>query len=243
VKQPLVIIPTYNEAEGIEMIIDRTLAADPRLAVLVVDDSSPDNTAGIVRRHAAFGKRVDLLSRPKKSGLAGAYKQGFRTAAERDFDVCIEMDADLSHDPEDIPRLLAKLDEGFDAVVGSRYLNGVRVMNWPQERLFLSTGASRYVQFLTRLPMTDPTSGFKAMRTSVLSSLDWSRFRAEGYGFQIEIHYALWRGGFRLTEIPIVFTERRAGATKMSPAIAIEAAWRVAILPLAYALRSSRPDQ
>jgi dolichol-phosphate mannosyltransferase len=223
----LVIIPTYNEAIGIQRILDKTLEADHALHVVVIDDSSPDQTAGVVRSHQTFGDRVHLVERRGKLGLGSAYKEGFRWAIERGFDTCIQIDADLSHDPNDIPRLLAALEQGADAAIGSRYSGGVRVLNWPQDRLFLSVGASKFVRALTSLPLTDATSGFKAIRCDVLRRLDWTMFRTEGYGFQVELHYFLWKSGAVLVEVPIVFTERRAGQTKMTAGIAIEAIWRV----------------
>ncbi len=223
----LVIVPTYNEASVIQGILDKTLEADLTLEIVVVDDNSPDQTAAVVRSHEAFGSSVHLIERTGKLGLGSAYKAGFRWAMERGFDTCIEIDADLSHDPTDIPRLIAALENGADAAIGSRYAGGVRVLNWPQERLFLSIGASKFVRALTGLPLTDATSGFKAIRCEVLRKLDWNGFKTEGYGFQVELHYFLWKAGAILVEVPIVFTERRAGQTKMTVAIALEAIWRV----------------
>ncbi len=223
----LVIIPTYNEASGIQNILDKTLLADPSLDITVVDDNSPDRTAIAVQSHTAFGRRVHLVQREGKLGLGSAYKEGFRWAMAQGFDTCIQIDADLSHDPADIPRLLEALEDGADVAIGSRYSGGVRVMNWPQDRLFLSLGASRLVRALTGLPLTDVTSGFKAIRCSALRDLDWSRFTTEGYGFQVELHFFLWKSGARLAEVPIVFTERRAGQTKMTLGIAAEAVGRV----------------
>ncbi|EIQ00492.1 glycosyl transferase [Opitutaceae bacterium TAV1] len=243
IKRPLVIIPTYNEAENITRSISLALAAAPDVSVLIVDDNSPDGTAGIIKAHSAFGSRLHLLSRVGKLGLGTAYKEAFQWAIHNNYDACIEMDADLSHDPADVPRLIDALDNanggrGADAAIGSRYINGVRVMNWPEHRLLLSTSATRYVRFMTGLPLTDATSGFKALRTSALSSLDWSRFKADGYGFQIELHYFLWRTGAALTEVPIVFTERRGGQTKMNWKITIEAF--LCVLKLALSGRGNR---
>jgi dolichol-phosphate mannosyltransferase len=223
----LVIIPTYNEAPSIGSILEKTLIAIPSLEILVVDDSSPDQTAKAVQSHPAFKRRVHLAKRRGKLGLGSAYKEGFRWAMARGFDTCIQIDADLSHDPADIPRLIEALENGADVAIGSRYSGGVRVMNWPQDRLFLSLGASRLVRALTGLPLTDVTSGFKAIRCAALRRLDWNRFTTEGYGFQVELHYFLWKSGARLVEVPIVFTERRAGRTKMTLGIAAEAVRRV----------------
>lgn len=230
VERPLVIIPTFNEVESIREAIDASLAQDVRLHVLVVDDASIDGTPERIREHREYQARVHLLERPGKLGLGSAYKEGFQWAGERGYDCVLEMDADLSHDPADIPRLLDHLNQGADAAIGSRYLGGVRVLNWPQHRLFLSTSASRYTHIMTRLPLTDPTSGFKAIRIQALDALDWNCFRAEGYGFQIELHYYLWKAGAKLVEVPIIFTERRKGSTKMSLRIAMEAAIRVLLL-------------
>jgi dolichol-phosphate mannosyltransferase len=223
----LTIIPTYNETSGIQSILDRALDADLALEIVVVDDNSPDHTAEVVRSHRAFGRRVHLIERRGKLGLGSAYKEGFRWAMARGFDTCIQIDADLSHDPRDIPRLLAALENGADVAIGSRYSGGVRVLNWSQDRLFLSIGASKFVQALTGLPLTDATSGFKAIRCDALRRLDWNMFKTEGYGFQVELHYFLWKAGAILVEVPIVFTERRAGQTKMTLGIALEAIWRV----------------
>jgi len=195
--------------------------------ILVVDDGSPDGTAGIVKSLPEFGSRVHLMERPEKMGLASAYKDGFQWALKRDFDAVLEIDADLSHAPSDIPALIQALDEGADLAIGSRYLNGIRVLNWAKHRLFLSLFAGSYTRFISGLPLTDPTSGFKAIRSAVLRQLDWQDFQAEGYGFQIELHYYAWKRGFVLREVPIVFTERRAGASKMSLEIALEASLRV----------------
>ncbi len=232
IRRPLVVIPTYNEARSLPGLLDRLLAGNERLEVLIVDDNSPDGTGDLVKNHPEFDRRLHLLARTGKLGLGSAYREGFQWAFERNFDACLEMDADLSHDPADIPRLLETLESGADAAIGSRYLGGVRVMNWPERRLFLSTGASRFVRLVTGLPLTDATSGFKALRVTVLQRLDWSQFRAEGYGFQVELHHALWQAGARMVEVPIVFTERRDGETKMSIGIAIEAAWRTIRLSL-----------
>jgi dolichol-phosphate mannosyltransferase len=228
----LVIIPTYNEASGIGNILDKTLTAEPSLEILVIDDNSPDQTAKTVQSHPAFHRRVHLIKRDGKLGLGSAYKEGFRWAVARRFDTCIQIDADLSHDPADIPRLIEALENGADAAIGSRYSGGVRVMNWPQDRLLLSLGASRLVRTVTGLPLTDITSGFKAIRCSALQRLDWDHFITEGYGFQVELHFFLWKSGARLVEVPILFTERRAGQTKMTLGIAAEAAWRVVTLAI-----------
>lgn len=225
--RPVVVIPTYNEAEGIITIIDIALKQLEALHILVVDDGSPDGTAERVRQHPLFETRVHLLSRSGKMGLGSAYKAGFTWAEEQGYDAVLEMDADLSHDPADIPRLVAALYEGADAAVGSRYYGGVRVLNWSESRLMLSLGASKFVRLVTGLPLTDATSGFKALRIQALQGLNWKRFTARGYGFQIELHYFLWKAGYRLVDVPIIFTERREGKTKMTAGIAVEALRRV----------------
>lgn len=232
IARPLLIIPTYNEVQGISSVLEKALASHPNLQILVVDDASPDGTQAKVRSLPEFSKRIHLLERPGKLGLGSAYKDGFAWALKNGYDACLEMDADLSHDPADIPRLISALDKGADAAIASRYLDGVRVLNWPQDRLFLSLGASKFVRALTGLPLTDATSGFKALRAQALERLDWKKFTAEGYGFQVELHYFLWKSGAHLVEVPIVFTERREGNTKMTTGIAIEALGRVIRLSL-----------
>lgn len=199
----------------------------PRADILVVDDGSPDGTAGKVKQAASFGTKIYILERPGKAGLGSAYREGFQWALQRGYDAVVEMDADLSHDPADVPRLIAALDEGVDMAVGSRYLNGIRILNWPQSRLWVSTFGGWYARLLTGLPMTDPTSGFKAIRRHVLEGLDWNQFTSQGYGFQVELHFFAWQKGFQVRELPIIFTERRQGSSKMSASIALEAAGRV----------------
>lgn len=227
VRKAVVVIPTYNERESIGKALDLVLNLPRKLDVLVVDDGSPDGTADVVRARPEFNKQVFLLEGEGKAGLGSAYRRGFEWAAKRGYDAAVEMDADLSHDPADIPKLLEALEGGAHIAVGSRYLGGISVLNWPQSRLFISAFGGFYVRMLTALPMSDPTSGFKAIRTVVLKDLDWSRVQAEGYAFQIELHHTAWKQGFTIKEVPIVFTERREGDSKMSMAISLEAAWRV----------------
>jgi dolichol-phosphate mannosyltransferase len=227
ITKPLVVLPTYNEAEMIQMALDEVLGKASIVDVLVVDDGSPDGTAGKVKSHSMYGKRVHILERPGKAGLGSAYRAAFQWALKMGYDAVVEMDADLSHDPADVPRLLAALSEGADMAVGSRYLNGIRILNWPQSRLWISTFGGYYARSLTGLPLTDPTSGFKAIRRRVLEDLDWEKFTAQGYGFQVELHFFAWQAGFKIVEVPIIFTERREGNSKMSAQIAIEAAKRV----------------
>jgi dolichol-phosphate mannosyltransferase len=242
VTRTLVICPTYNEATSLPALLDGVLAPGPRLLdLLVIDDSSPDGTAGVVRAHGAFGGRLHLIERDGKLGLGSAYREGFRWAVARGYDACVEIDADLSHDPADIPRLLDALDAGNDAALGSRYLGGLRVVNWPEHRLLLSAFATQFVRFFTGMPLSDATSGFKALRVAALGRVDPRALRAEGYGFQIELHHALWKSGARLTEVPITFTERRDGHTKMTAGIALEAMARV--VGLAVSSRGAEVDR
>ena len=227
ISKAVVVIPTYNERESINKALDLVLNLPRKLDVLVVDDGSPDGTANVVRSRPEFGKRIHLLEGTGKAGLGTAYRRGFQWALKSGYQAAIEMDADLSHDPADITKLLEKLEEGAHIAAGSRYLGGISVLNWPQSRLFISTFGGFYVRSLTALPMSDPTSGFKAIRAEVLRDLDWSNVQAEGYAFQIELHHTAWKQGFTIKEVPIVFTERREGDSKMSTAISLEAAWRV----------------
>ncbi len=232
-KKPLVITPTYNERENIESFLRAVLDALPGSHVLVVDDASPDGTGELVEGAMLREPRIHLLRRKKKEGLGRAYVAGFRWALARDFSHILQMDADFSHDPADLPRLLAE-SERFDLVIGSRYNGGVRVLNWPLRRLCLSYGASLYVRILTGLPVMDPTGGFKCFRREVLDAIDLSTIAADGYGFQIEMTHTAWRLGFSLREIPIVFADRTAGTSKMSLAIA----WEAIGLVLRLAFRS-----
>lgn len=243
IQRAVVIIPTYNEIRSLPGTLAKVLAADSRVDVLIVDDNSPDGTGDWVKTHELFGRRIHLLARSGKLGLGSAYRDGFRWGIAQGYEACLEMDADLSHDPADVPHLIDALDGGADVAIGSRYLHGVRVMNWPEHRLLLSTTASRYVRAVTGLPLTDATSGFKAIRTAVLRPLDWQRFKTEGYGFQVELHYFLWQAGARLVEVPIVFTERRDGETKMTIGIAIEAALRTLQLGLATKSAALAPKE
>jgi dolichol-phosphate mannosyltransferase len=223
----LVILPTYNEAEMIQTALDEVLAKAPNVDVLVVDDGSPDGTSGKVKAHTQFQKHVFIMERSEKAGLGSAYRAAFQWALDKGYDAVVEMDADLSHDPAEISILLEALSNGADMAVGSRYLHGIRILNWPQSRLWISTFGGWYARALTGLPMTDPTSGFKAIRRRVLQELDWKKFTAQGYGFQVELHFFAWQAGFKIVEVPIIFTERREGRSKMSAHIALEAAKRV----------------
>jgi len=225
----LVIIPTYNEADNIDRVIELVLAQPTPISVLVVDDNSSDGTANIVRsKMEEAPDRVNLIERSGKLGLGTAYLRGFRYALSRDFTYICEMDADLSHDPDDLPRLIepVRSDEA-DLAIGSRYVEGVRVINWPLSRLVLSYSAGIYTRAITRLPILDVTAGFKCFHRRVLDTLPLDRVNSDGYAFQVEMHYRTWRAGFRLKEIPVIFTERTEGESKMRREIVVEAAYKV----------------
>jgi dolichol-phosphate mannosyltransferase len=226
-ERAVVIVPTYNERENIIKLIDAVLAQSPILDILVVDDGSPDGTGGIVDERAAQDSRVHIIHREKKLGLGTAYVAGFRWALERDYDFVFEMDADFSHDPQHIPQFLASV-ENADLVIGSRYREGrVTVVNWPIGRLLLSYFANVYARFVTGLGIFDLTAGYKCFRRKVLEAIDLSDVRSNGYAFQIEMHFRVWRKGFRIVEIPIVFVDRTEGTSKMSKKIVREAVWMV----------------
>lgn len=234
----LIVTPTYNERENITAFVQAVLAELPSAHLLVVDDASPDGTGTIADTLAQAEPRLHVLHRKGKEGLGRAYVDGFRWALKRGYDRIIQMDADFSHDPKDLPRLLSA-SETADLVIGSRYVGGVRVLNWPLRRLMLSYGAGIYVRMLTRMPVMDPTGGYKCFRREVLEAISLGAIAAEGYGFQIEVNHAAWQKGFRLKELPIVFADRTAGTSKMSLAIAREAI--VLVLRLAVRARFRRP--
>ena len=241
-ERALVIIPTYNEKENIRSIVELVLSQAPNLDVLVVDDNSPDGTAAIVEEMAKAEPRLHLLSRPGKLGLGTAYIAGFKWGLARQYAYLIEMDADFSHDPREIPNMLKAIQQA-DLVLGSRYINGVRVVNWPLSRLFLSKGASYYVRIMTGLPINDPTGGFKCFRRRVLESMKLDEVRSNGYAFQIEMTYQAWMKGFRVCEIPITFVDRYAGKSKMSGHIVREALWMVWALALSQGFRRKPRSQ
>lgn len=221
----LVIIPTYNERENVEAIIRAVFDLSEPFHVLIVDDGSPDGTAGIVRSlQSAFPERLHLLERPGKHGLGTAYIAGFRWGLQRDYAHFFEMDADFSHNPKDLARLLAKCrDEGADLAVGSRYVRGGKVENWPADRIILSYGASLYAQMILWMPVHDPTAGFICYRRKVLETIDLDRIRFVGYAFQIEMKFAAYTLGFKVREVPITFKDREKGQSKMSLRIIREA--------------------
>jgi dolichol-phosphate mannosyltransferase len=222
----LVVLPTYNELESLAKIVPRILAQDERLDLLIVDDASPDGTGEIADRLAGDSDRISVLHREGKLGLGSAYLAGFSEGLARGYEFLIEMDADLSHDPKHLTDFLVAI-ESHDLVVGSRYLRGVNVINWPMSRLLLSYFANKYARWSTGLRLTDSTSGFKCFRRAVLEALDFDRVASSGYTFQIEMNYRAWKAGFDVSEIPIVFVERHEGESKMSGAIVREAIWRV----------------
>jgi dolichol-phosphate mannosyltransferase len=225
--ETLVVIPTYNERPNIERLVDELFALPLDLHVLVVDDNSPDGTGAFVDTLAAREPRVHVLHRPGKLGLGGAYITGFKWAlANTDAQYIFEMDADFSHDPRAIPRFL-ELIPNADLVVGSRYVKGVTVVNWPLSRLILSITANVYTRVITGMPLHDATAGFKCFRRAVLEALPLDRVKSDGYSFQIEMHFHVWKRGFRIVEMPIIFTDRLVGQSKMSRRIVWEAAFMV----------------
>ena len=233
--ESLVIVPTYNEKDNIQTVVERVNALGVDIDILVVDDNSPDGTAEIVKELQTKYENLHLMERVGKLGLGSAYVAGFKWALKRDYEYILEMDADLSHNPFDIPRLINRAKEGYDVVIGSRYCNGVNVIHWPIKRLILSYGANKYTRIVTGLPIKDCTSGFKCYRRKVLESIDLERIKSSGYSFQIEMKFRAWKKGFSLVEVPIIFEERSEGRSKMTKAIIYEAVfmvWKLKILSL-----------
>ncbi len=227
----LVIIPTYNEKENIKGIIEAVLKVTPKSHILIVDDNSPDGTGEIVKGLMKQDERIHLLQREKKMGLGTAYVAGFKYAIEKNYDCVVQMDADFSHNPNDIPRLFKEIGE-YDLVIGSRYKDGISVVNWPLSRLFLSYFANVYARVITGVPIRDLTGGFKCIKVDVLKAIDLDSVKADGYGFQIEINFLAYINGFKIKEVPIIFIDRRAGYSKMSKKIIWEAFWLVLKLRL-----------
>ncbi len=218
----LVVIPTYNEAENIPRLIPAVLKQAPNIDILVVDDGSPDGTGAIIKEIMVTNSNVNIVERSGKQGLGTAYVLGFKYAIERGYDFVFEMDADFSHNPNEIPVFLSAI-KNYDLVIGSRYIKGVRVLNWPMNRLLLSYSANVYTQIITGLPVHDATGGFKCYRIAALKTIDLAHIRSNGYAFQIEMSFKMWKKGYRLVEIPIVFADRRLGVSKMSKKIVYEA--------------------
>jgi glycosyltransferase involved in cell wall biosynthesis len=222
----LVIVPTYNEALNVEETVLRTRAAVPEADVLVVDDNSPDGTGALADALAEADPAIHVLHRVEKDGLGAAYVAGFRWARDRGYEVLVEMDADGSHQPEELPRLLSALRHS-DVVLGSRWVPGGEVRNWPRARKMLSRGGTAYTRVALGLPLHDATGGFRAYRRSVLAALPLDEVHSQGYCFQVDLAWQAWRAGFRIVEVPITFIERARGQSKMSRAIVVEALWRV----------------
>ncbi|MFQ5536591.1 MAG: polyprenol monophosphomannose synthase [Gemmatimonadota bacterium] len=233
----LVIVPTYNERENLPRKVPLILEQDDRLDVLVVDDASPDGTGELADAMARDNPRVHVLHRDAKDGLGRAYLAGFRWGLERGYDLLFEMDADISHPPDALPRFIEAAQDA-DVVIGSRYVGGrVNVLNWPMSRLFVSVFGSWYARTITRMPVRDATGGYNCWRREVLAAVGLDRVQSNGYAFQIELKFRAWAKGFRLKEIPILFTERDSGESKMSKRIVREAVWRVWWLKLQQILR------
>jgi dolichol-phosphate mannosyltransferase len=222
----LIVIPTYNEKENVRDLPPAVVQACPQAELLFVDDNSPDGTGQIADQLSSENPRVHVLHRRDKQGLGRAYVAGFKWAIERQYQFVFEMDADFSHHPSDLPRLLDAA-RSADLALGTRYLGGIRVINWPLSRLILSKAAAVYVRLITGMPFTDPTGGFKCYRRAVLESINLDQITSNGYSFQIEMTHQAWTRGFRIVEVPITFEERRSGRSKMSSSIVREALWMV----------------
>ncbi len=222
----LIVSPTYNERKNIQSLVEQVLSLNPDYHLLVIDDNSPDGTAIKIEELQKLFPNLHLENRPGKAGLGTAYLFGFQWALDNDFDVIVQIDADLSHNPKDIPRLVSNLKEN-DLVIGSRYVEGVSVVNWPIRRLVLSYGANMYSRLITGMPIKDSTAGFKAWSSSLMEKIDLSKVRSQGYSFQIEMHFRAWRLGASIKEEPIIFVDRTIGESKMSKKIMYEAIWMV----------------
>jgi dolichol-phosphate mannosyltransferase len=227
VKKSLVIIPTYNETENITKVLNEIFELDiTTLNILIVDDNSPDGTADKVKEYQKKNNKVHIIERARKQGLGTAYITGFKFALENNYDYIFEMDADFSHDPKEIPHMLKEI-ENADLVIGSRYITGVNVINWPLSRLFLSVMASKYTRIITGMPIYDCTGGYKCFRREVLEAIPLDEVKSNGYSFQIEMNFKAWKRKFRIKEIPIVFYDRTVGQSKMTRKIMFEAAFMV----------------
>ena len=227
--QTLIIVPTYNERESLPRIAEKLLSLPVGVDVLVVDDNSPDGTGKLADELAAKHPNIHVLHRAEKNGLGRAYLAGFKWALERGYEFIFEMDGDFSHNPDDVPKFL-EAAQNADLVLGSRYVNGIRIINWPLQRLMLSKFAATYVQIITGMPLTDPTGGYKCFRRRALQAIDLEAVRSNGYSFQIEVTHKIWRQGLTVVEVPIIFTDRFLGKSKMTGKIVREAllmVWRL----------------
>ena len=218
----LIIIPTYNELENLPRLLPEVLSKEEGIHILIVDDNSPDGTAAFVENEMKNNNRIHLIKRPSKQGLGTAYIAGFKFAIQNGYDFVFEMDADFSHDPKEIPRFLDEI-KNSDVILGSRYINGVNVINWPMRRLLLSSFANLYTRFITGMPVHDATGGYKCFRRKVLEAINLEKVTSNGYAFQIEMSFKAWKKGFKLKEIPIIFVDRVKGKSKMSRKIVREA--------------------
>jgi dolichol-phosphate mannosyltransferase len=231
VKEKVVIIPTYNEKDNIEPMVHKVMSLNGDFHLLIIDDGSPDGTAQIIKKlQEEYGERLNLIERKGKLGLGTAYIRGFEWAINEGYEYIFEMDADFSHNPDDLLNLHKACVKGADLAIGSRYISGVNVVNWPMGRVLMSYFASAYVRFVTRMKIMDTTAGFKCYKLNVLRSIDLSNIKLKGYGFQIEMKFTVWKLGFNIVEVPIVFTERREGTSKMSGGIFNEALWGILIM-------------
>ena len=240
----IVIIPTYNEIENIESIINAVLKLSVEFHVLIIDDNSPDGTAVKVKElQKEFPGKLHMIEREGKLGLGTAYITGFKWAIENKYDYIYEMDADFSHNPEDLIKLFKACEEqGADMAIGSRYISGVNVVNWPMGRVLMSYFASVYVRFVTRMKIMDTTAGFVSYKREVLETLDLDKIKLKGYGFQIEMKFTVWKYGFNIIEVPIIFTERREGVSKMTGGIFHEAVWGVIKMKIASFFKKYNKD-
>ena len=224
----LVIIPTYNERENIEKMVRKVFSLAIPFHLLIVEDNSPDGTAEIVKTlQKEFPEQLFILERKGKLGLGTAYIAGFKWAIDKEYDLIFEMDCDFSHNPDDLERLFSAASEGADVAIGSRYVSGINVVNWPLGRVLMSYFASMYVRMVTRMKIMDTTAGFVCYRREVLKTIDFEKIKLVGYGFQIEMKFTAWKFGFKIVEVPIVFTDRKEGTSKMSGGIFNEALWGV----------------
>lgn len=232
----LVIMPTYNELETLGTLMPLVLAQEECIDTLIIDDASPDGTGDLADELASGSDRIHVIHRAGKLGLGTAYLEGFRYGLDAGYEYVLEMDSDGSHDPKYLSDLLDAVDEGADLAIGSRYVRGVNVINWPMSRLLLSYFANKYARWITGLPLTDATSGFKCFRRAALAAVDLGKVGSTGYAFQIEMDFRVWKKGLTLTEVPIVFIDREHGVSKMSGTIVREAVWRVWALRLSSLL-------